>query len=114
MLDSGIVGETAPMIQIFMEKMKHFYEKFFEVKSNEKYFNPRKKFSSYFLSFENGPRIELMHRPDISEIIEKFDSKVSKLLRHHSTTWSEIEVKIEEINLHSKKRRPNLFHCYPV
>jgi len=59
-----------------LEKMKDFYIKFFQAKSNEKYFNPSKKFSSYFLSLENGPRIEIMHRPDISEIIEKFDSKV--------------------------------------
>lgn len=59
-----------------LEKMREFYMKFFQVKSNEKYFNPKKKFSSYFLSFENGARIEIMHRPDISEILEKFDSKI--------------------------------------
>ena len=59
-----------------LEKMKNFYLKFFDLKSNEKYYNPKKKFSSYFLSFENGARIELMHRPDISEFIEKSDSKL--------------------------------------
>ena len=59
-----------------LEKMKSFYLNFFDLKSNEKYYNPKKKFSSYFLSFENGPRIELMHRPDISEFIEKKDSKL--------------------------------------
>ena len=55
--------------------MKEFYLKFFDLKSNEKYYNPKKKFSSYFLSFENGARIELMHTPDISEIIDKSGSK---------------------------------------
>ena len=59
-----------------LETMREFYMKFVRVKSNEKYFNPKKKFSSYFLSFENGARIEIMHRPDISEILEKFDSKI--------------------------------------
>jgi len=59
-----------------LEKMKNFYQKFFNLKSNEKYFNPNKKFSSYFLAFENGARIELMHKPDISEFIEKSDSKL--------------------------------------
>ena len=34
---------------------------------NEKYVNKKKNFSSYFLSFDDGARIELMHRPDISE-----------------------------------------------
>jgi len=49
-----------------LEKMKAFYLQFFELNANQKYFNPKKKFSSYFLSFDDGPRIELMHRPDIS------------------------------------------------
>lgn len=59
-----------------LEKMKSFYQKFFDLKSNEKYFNLDKKFSSYFLSFENGARIELMHNPSVSECIEKSDSKL--------------------------------------
>ena len=56
--------------------MKKFYLKFFDLSSNEKYYNPKKKFSSYFLSFKSGARIELMHRPDISEFIDKSDSKL--------------------------------------
>jgi lactoylglutathione lyase len=59
-----------------LEKMKNFYLKYFDLSSNEKYHNPRKKFSSYFLAFENSARIELMHKPDISEIIHKLDSKL--------------------------------------
>jgi lactoylglutathione lyase len=31
-----------------------------------RYENPRKQFQSYFLSFEAGPRIELMHSPRVS------------------------------------------------
>ena len=52
-----------------LEKMKDFYLNFFELESNEKYYNPKKEFSSYFLSFKKGARIELMHRPDISEFM---------------------------------------------
>lgn len=37
----------------------------------EKYENRGKAFSSYFLSFESGARIEIMHRPDISDQIGK-------------------------------------------
>lgn len=54
-----------------LEMMKSFYMKYFDLKSNEKYFNPKKQFSSYFLSFESGARIELMHRPDVSEVLQK-------------------------------------------
>lgn len=50
-----------------LEKMKKFYLRFFKLKSNIKYYNPQKKFSSYFLSFETGARIELMHKPDIEK-----------------------------------------------
>ena len=53
-----------------LESMRAFYLQFFDVTSNEKYYNPVKKFSSYFLSFENGARIELMHRQDIIELID--------------------------------------------
>jgi lactoylglutathione lyase len=59
-----------------LEKMKRFYLTFFDLKSSDKYYNQTNKFSSYFLSFKNGARIELMHRPDISEAIEKSETKL--------------------------------------
>ena len=54
-----------------LEKMKEFYVKFFEMSANEKYYNPKKEFSSYFLSFNSGARIELMHTSDVTETIDK-------------------------------------------
>ena len=54
-----------------LEGMKQFYLQFFDLKSNQKYYNPKKEFTSYFLSFGEGARIELMHRPDVSEFIKK-------------------------------------------
>jgi len=52
-----------------LEAMKLYYEDFFEAKAGPKYHNPSKEFSSYFLYFESGgPRLELMHRPDIAGI----------------------------------------------
>ena len=54
-----------------LEKMREFYQEFFGLISNEKYHNPKKSFSSYFLSFENGARIELMHKPEITEALER-------------------------------------------
>ena len=50
-----------------LEQMKAFYVKYFGLVSNEKYTNQKKKFSSYFLSFEDGARLELMHRADIAD-----------------------------------------------
>ena len=50
-----------------LEHMKTFYETYFEAKSGERYHNATKSFTSYFLTFEGGSRLELMHRPDISK-----------------------------------------------
>ena len=48
-----------------LEKMRNFYELFFHVTVSEKYKNPAKEFSSYFISFESGSRLELMHSPHV-------------------------------------------------
>lgn len=53
-----------------LEIMKGFYIKYFNMKCNEKYINDKNSFSSYFLSFDGGTRIELMYRPDISDQME--------------------------------------------
>ncbi len=50
-----------------LEVMKVFYMTHFNMDCNEKYVNVKKGFSSYFLSFESGTRIELMHREDIND-----------------------------------------------
>lgn len=48
-----------------LERMKEFYEKYFNATSNSLYVNQKKQFKSYFLTFESGARLELMQRPDI-------------------------------------------------
>ena len=50
-----------------LERMKSFYETYFHANSGELYHNKRKDFTSYFLSFDDGARIELMHHPDIMD-----------------------------------------------
>lgn len=50
-----------------LEAMRHFYETYFGAKSSEKYHNPTSGFSSYFLTFSSGARLELCHRSDIKE-----------------------------------------------
>ena len=46
-----------------LERIRIFYETYFSAKSNDKYINPEKGFSSYFLNFESGARLEIMHMP---------------------------------------------------
>lgn len=52
-----------------LEGMKNFYQQYFHMDCGKKYENKSKKFSSYFLSFGSGARIEIMQRPDISEYV---------------------------------------------
>jgi len=49
-----------------LEKEKKFFLKYFDCTVNEKYVNRAKKFSSYFIAFAGGSRIELMNREDIN------------------------------------------------
>lgn len=50
-----------------IEQMKTFYTKYFHATANNKYHNHAKKFTSYFLNFGNGARLELMQMENISE-----------------------------------------------
>lgn len=49
-----------------LDLMKAFYEKYFNAMSNVMYHNPRTGLKTYFLSFEDGARLELMTRPDMA------------------------------------------------
>ena len=51
---------------IDLERLRDFYCNYFEAKSNKKYINPVKQFSSYFLTFESeGCSLELMNKPNL-------------------------------------------------
>lgn len=50
-----------------LEKEKKFYETYFNGHAGEKYHNPRTGFSSNFISFDSGCRLELMNKPDVTE-----------------------------------------------
>jgi len=50
-----------------LERIKNFYMMYFDCTCNDKYINEKKQFSSYFLTFSNGFRIELMKSADINE-----------------------------------------------
>jgi lactoylglutathione lyase len=45
-----------------LERMRVFYETWFSATASAKYENPAKGFASYFLAFDGGARLEIMHR----------------------------------------------------
>ncbi len=48
-----------------LEALKDFYVNFFNGNCGEKYVNEKKGFESYFISFEDGVRLELMQMSSI-------------------------------------------------
>lgn len=50
-----------------LEMMRDFYNKYFSLRCSDKYANESKDFSSYFLRFEDGSGIELMHRGKVEQ-----------------------------------------------
>lgn len=50
-----------------LDEMKAFYEKYFSAQGGELYHNPTKNFYSYFLSFSEGCRLELMQKAEIPQ-----------------------------------------------
>lgn len=45
-----------------LEKSKEFFTKYFNGKANDGYHNPNTGFRSYFLTFEDGCRLEIMNK----------------------------------------------------
>lgn len=50
-----------------LERSRDFFIKYFGAVSNKLYHNEKTGFRSYFLSFDGGARLEIMHRPEITE-----------------------------------------------
>ncbi len=48
-----------------LERLRTFYETYFEGKANDKYVNAEKQFESYFVAFPSGARLEIMHAPNV-------------------------------------------------
>lgn len=50
-----------------LEKARDFFIKYFGGKSNDGYHNKTTNFRSYFISFDDGSRLEIMTRPELAD-----------------------------------------------
>ena len=57
--------EHIAMYVINLEATKDFFVKYFNANSNDGYYNSKTQFRSYFLTFEDGARLEIMNKPDL-------------------------------------------------
>ena len=51
-----------------LEKTRNFFMKYLGAKSNEGYHNLKTNFRSYFLSFDDGARLEIMNKPEMPDL----------------------------------------------
>ena len=54
-----------------LENTKKFFMKYLGAKSNDGYHNQKTGFCSYFLTFEDGARIEIMNLPEMADLPKK-------------------------------------------
>lgn len=50
-----------------LENAKNFFETYFGAKSNAGYHNSTTDFKSYFLTFDDGARLEIMNKPGLKD-----------------------------------------------
>ena len=51
-----------------LEKARDFFVNYFNAVANDRYHDEKTGFQSYFVSFEDGARIEIMYHPDMQDI----------------------------------------------
>jgi lactoylglutathione lyase len=77
-----------------LEKLKAFYETYFDAVVGAKYINPRTHFESVFLSFASGARLEIMQMPAIPESLNDADRQFVGLIHLAFSVESEEMVNV--------------------
>lgn len=57
-----------------LERAKDFFVKYFNAVPNDMYHNRKTDFRSYFLTFDGGARLEIMHKPQISDGVKNTET----------------------------------------
>lgn len=84
-----------------LERLRAFYEHYFHAKAGEKYINPKKQFESYFLSFEDGCRLELMQMPTVPDSTNDAYQQFTGYIHVAVSTGS--KEKVDELTLQLKQ-----------
>ena len=56
-----------------LDSARNFFEKYFKAVSSNEYHNQKTNFRSYFLSFDDGTRLEIMNKPEMQDMEKTFD-----------------------------------------
>jgi len=72
-----------------LEKMREFYVNYFNGKAGEKYENIKNRYSSYFIEFEAGARLELMQMEAIPDNLNSIEKQYIGIIHIAFSTGSE-------------------------
>lgn len=75
-----------------IERLRNFYETYFEAHAGDKYVNPKNHFESYFLEFATGARLELMTMPTVPDSLNERDRQFTGLIHLAFSAGSEVQV----------------------
>jgi len=75
--------EHIAMFVVDIEAARSFFMKYFNSVSNDGYCNEKTGFRSYFLSFEDGARLEIMSKPGVAD-----DAKGYERTGYHHLAFS--------------------------
>jgi len=75
-----------------LERLRTFYETYFQAQSGDKYVNPHKQFESYFLRFASETRLELMSMPSIPRSKNSAEEQFTGIIHFAFAVGSEEQV----------------------
>lgn len=79
-----------------IDKVCEFYRKYFGGVVHPIYHNPAKQFTSRFITFDDGARLEIMHRPDIDAGMENVSHETFSGTQHLGFTHLSFSVGSKE------------------
>ena len=91
-----------------LETARNFFVKYLGAKSNEGYHNLKTSFRSYFLSFDDGARLEIMNKPEMPDFPKELFLRASLnsvILRKASSGGNSRPASISSIPRSNMRRR---------
>ena len=82
-----------------LERAKAFFITYFHAACNDGYHNERTGFRSYFLSFDDGARLEIMQRPDAADMAKPPLRTGYAHLAFHVGSKEKVDALTEELRL---------------
>ena len=83
--------EHVALYTLDLERMRTFYETYFDGTTGKQYHNPETGLQTYFISFADGTRLELMTRPGLEECERRACGRAGRTWRSRRArvkTWT--------------------------